>query len=156
MDIIRRALANRTVVDNLSIAGIGYLRSEDRDAIPQAAEFLGKEENVHTAIVYGILKEEDQREYLTGSLRTTKLTLDPDDFLKGAFGINQDGHYYGGGKHMAGGFGVPIGFLAGEHCEDYAELKWLVFDAQVKFKIFAKLGIKNDLLHEQHKLNTLI
>ncbi len=152
MDIIRRALGNRMVIENLSIAGIGYLRAEDRDAIPQAAEFLGKEENVHTAIVYGILKEEDQKEVLTGSLRTSKLTLDPDEFLKGTFGVNAEGHYYGGGKHMAGGFSIPVGFLAGEPCEDYMELKWQVFDTQVKAKIFAKLGVKADLHHDQHKI----
>jgi nanoRNase/pAp phosphatase (c-di-AMP/oligoRNAs hydrolase) len=153
MDIIRRALANRTLIENLSIAGIGYLRAEDRDAIPQAAEFLAKEENVHTAIVYGILKDEEQKENLTGSLRTSKLTLDPDDFLKETFGANSDGHYYGGGKHMAGGFSIPIGFLTGEPCLDYAELKWQVFDTQVKAKIFAKLGVKNDLHHDEHKLS---
>ena len=152
MDIIRSALGNRTVVENFSIAGIGYLRAEDRDAIPQAAEFLAKEENVHTAIVYGILKEEDQKENLTGSLRTTKLTLDPDEFLKETFGVNPDGQYYGGGKHLAGGFSIPVGFLAGEPCEDYAAHKWQVFDAQVKSKIFTKLGIKHNLLHDQHKL----
>jgi nanoRNase/pAp phosphatase (c-di-AMP/oligoRNAs hydrolase) len=55
MEIIRRALAHRTIVENYSIAGIGYLRAEDRDAIPQAADFLLTEENVHTAIVYGIV-----------------------------------------------------------------------------------------------------
>ncbi len=154
MDIIRRALGNRILVENLSIAGIGYLRAEDRDAIPQAAEFLGKEENVHTAIVYGILKEDDQKETLTGSLRTSKLTFDPDQFLKEAFGANPEEHYYGGGKHMAGGFSIPLGFLAGELCEDYAELKWQVFDTQVKAKIFAKLGVKADLYHEQHKISS--
>src|SRR3990172_2624548 len=149
MDIIRRALGNRTMVENLSIAGIGYLRSEDRDAIPQAAEFLVKEENVHTAIVYGIIKE-DQVEVLTGSLRTSKLTLDPDGFIKEVFGVNPEGRYYGGGKDRAGGFSIPVGFLAGEPCENYAELKWQVFDAQVKTKIFARLGVKPDLLHDQH------
>jgi len=150
MDIIRRALGNRTMVENLSIAGIGYLRSEDRDAIPQAAEFLVKEENVHTAIVYGIIKNEDQVEVLTGSLRTSKLTLDPDGFIKEVFGVNPEGRYYGGGKDRAGGFSIPVGFLAGEPCENYAELKWQVFDAQVKAKIFTRLGVKPDLLHEQH------
>ena len=152
MDIIHRALANRIVIENLSIAGIGYLRSEDRDAIPQAAEFLGKEENVHTAIVYGILKDEDQKENLTGSLRTSKLTLDPDKFLKETLGAGPEGQYYGGGKHMAGGFNIPVGFLTGEICADFAELKWQAFDAQVKAKIFAKLGVKNDLHHETHKI----
>ncbi len=152
MEIIRHALENRSVIENLSIAGIGYLRSEDRDAIPQAAEFLIKEENVHTAIVYGIIRDE-QEENLTGSLRTSKLTFDPDGFIKGVFGASPDGHFYGGGKHMAGGFSIPIGFLAGDPCEEYSGLKWQVFDAQVKAKIFARIGVKRDLLHEQHRLS---
>jgi nanoRNase/pAp phosphatase (c-di-AMP/oligoRNAs hydrolase) len=154
MEIIRRALENRSIIENLSIAGIGYLRSDDRDAIPQAAEFLIKEENVHTALVYGIIRDE-QEENLTGSLRTSKLTFDPDGFIKEVFGTSPDGHFYGGGKHMAGGFSVPIGFLVGDPCEEYSELKWQVFDAQVKAKIFAKIGVKRDLLHEQHKLSQI-
>jgi nanoRNase/pAp phosphatase (c-di-AMP/oligoRNAs hydrolase) len=131
MDIIQRALENRNLVENLSIAGIGYVRAEDRDAIPQAAEFLVKEENIHTAIVFGIIKDQSQEEVLTGSLRTTKLTLDPDEFIKSIFGANSEGRYYGGGKHMAGGFSIPVGFLAGEPSPDYSESKWQVFNAQV-------------------------
>src|SRR5512140_603336 len=136
MDVIRRALENRTVVENHSIAGIGYLRSEDRDAIPQAADFLVNEENVHTAIVYGIVRDDGQSEVLTGSLRTSKLIFDPDEFIKEVFGVNAEGRYYGGGKQMAGGFSIPIQFLAGEPNEEYAGLKWRVFDTQVKAKIF--------------------
>jgi nanoRNase/pAp phosphatase (c-di-AMP/oligoRNAs hydrolase) len=142
MDVIRRALGNRMVVENVSIAGIGYLRADDRDAIPQAAEFLVKEENVHTSIVYGIIRNEDQEEALSGSLRTSKLMLDPDEFLKSVFGTNREGHHYGGGKHMAGGFTIPIGFLTGNPSETYSELKWQVFDAQVKAKLFARIGVK--------------
>jgi nanoRNase/pAp phosphatase (c-di-AMP/oligoRNAs hydrolase) len=152
MDIIRQALENRTVVENHSIAGIGYLRPEDRDGIPQAAEFLIREENVHTAVVYGIIKEE-QTEVLTGSLRTSKLALDPDDFIKEVFGVNSEGRYYGGGKHQAGGFSIPVGFLTGNACEEFSILKWKVFDAQVKVKIFSKIGVKPDLLHQQHQLS---
>jgi nanoRNase/pAp phosphatase (c-di-AMP/oligoRNAs hydrolase) len=110
-----------------------------------------KEENVHTAIVYGILKDEELKESLTGSLRTSKLTLDPDEFLKETLGVNPEGQYYGGGKHQAGGFSIPVGFLAGDLCPDFTELKWQVFDAQVKAKVFAKLGVKNDLHHDEHK-----
>ena len=151
MDVIRRALENRTVVENHSIAGIGYLRSEDRDAIPQAADFLVNEENVHTAIVYGIVRDENQAEVLTGSLRSTKLIFDPDEFIKSVFGTNSEGNYYGGGKHLAGGFTIPIEFLAGELNEEYLGLKWQVFDAQVKAKIFNRIGVKNAIHRQQPK-----
>jgi nanoRNase/pAp phosphatase (c-di-AMP/oligoRNAs hydrolase) len=150
MDTVQRALANRSVVENHSVAGIGYLRAEDRDAIPQAADFLLNEDNVHTAIVYGIVRGSSQAEALSGSVRTSKLTLDPDEFIKAVFGASADGHYYGGGRHLAGGFSIPIEFLAGEPCEEFAQLKWQVFDAQVKAKIFARIGVKADLLHDQH------
>ena len=146
MDIIQRALENRSLVENLSITGIGYLRAEDRDAIPQAADFLLKEDNVHTAIVFGIVKDQNQDEVLTGSLRTTKLTLDPDEFIKSIFGVNADGRYYGGGKNVAGGFSIPIGFLAGDPSPEYSEMKWQVFNAQVQNKIFARMGVKRDPL----------
>ncbi len=145
MDTIHRALGNRITVENFSIAGIGFLRSEDRDAIPEAADFLLTEENVHTAIVYGIVREDDQEETLIGSMRTAKFTLDPDQFIKEAFGKSLSGRYFGGGKMMAGGFAIPVGFLSGEPNEEYQDLKWDVYDIQIKYKIFAKIGVKPKL-----------
>ncbi len=143
MEIIRQALGNRLTVENYSIAGIGYLRLGDRDAIPQAADFLLTEENVHTAIVYGILTDDQkEEERLAGSMRTSKITLDPDDFIKDVFGKSGEGRYFGGGKELAGGFEIPIGFLSGEHNEEYMVRKWQVYDEQIKQKIFAKIGIK--------------
>ena len=97
MDIIAKALSKRHIRNNFSISGVGYLRYEDRDAIPQAADFLITEEDVHTAVVYGIIHSESGEEVVTGSLRTKKLTLDPDDFLKRAFGHDNSGRFFGGG-----------------------------------------------------------
>jgi nanoRNase/pAp phosphatase (c-di-AMP/oligoRNAs hydrolase) len=146
MDIIYRALGNRVIAESVSVAGIGYLRAEDRDAIPEAAEFLLTEENVHTAIVYGIIVDSDQdEEALVGSLRTAKLTLDPDEFIKVVFGKNGSGHYFGGGKMSAGAFSIPIGFLAGDHGEKFQNLKWQVYDAQIKAKVFARIGVDQKL-----------
>jgi nanoRNase/pAp phosphatase (c-di-AMP/oligoRNAs hydrolase) len=144
MEIIHQALGNRQVVDNLSIAGIGYLRPEDRDAIPQAADFLQTEDNVHTAIVYGIVTGENSEEMLTGSMRTTKITMDPDEFIKDTFGKDAAGHYFGGGKRSAGGFQIPVGFLAGGHGQDYEDLKWQTYDLQIKQRIFEKYGIEEN------------
>ncbi|MCL4298182.1 MAG: bifunctional oligoribonuclease/PAP phosphatase NrnA [Anaerolineae bacterium] len=142
MELIRRALGDRLLVENFSIAGIGYVRAEDRDAIPQAADFLLSEENVHTAIVYGIVTGIDQQEKVIGSMRTLKITLDPDQFIKDVFGKNEAGHYFGGGKMLAGGFEIPIGFLSGEAGEEFRDLKWQVYDAQIKQKLFKKIGVE--------------
>jgi nanoRNase/pAp phosphatase (c-di-AMP/oligoRNAs hydrolase) len=143
MEIIRQALGNRVTIENFSIAGIGYLRAEDRDAIPQAADFLLTEENVHTAIVYGIITLDDtKQEALIGSLRTSKITLDPDDFIKDVFGRNEAGRFFGGGKELAGGFEISIGFLSGDISEEFKARKWEVYDEQIKQKIFAKIGTK--------------
>ena len=136
MNVIERALSNRIIRKNFSISGVGYLRYEDRDAIPQAADFLVTEEDIHTAVVYGIVHNEDNdNELVIGSLRTTKLTLDPDEFIKETLGKDAQGKFFGGGRYMAGGFEVPVGFLNGfnEHAE-YTKLKWEVFDRQIKQK----------------------
>jgi nanoRNase/pAp phosphatase (c-di-AMP/oligoRNAs hydrolase) len=142
MEIINRALSSRVIVENFSIAGVGYLRSEHRDAIPQTADFLVSEENVHTAIVYGIVTTDNGDEKLVGSLRTSKLVLDPDQFIKEVFGKDTAGRYFGGGKQAAGGFQIPIEFLAGPGRDNYADLKWQVFDAQVKHKVLAKIEVE--------------
>lgn len=137
MEVIERSLKNRIVQNNFSIAGVGYLRYDDRDAIPQAADFLVTEENVHTAVVYGIVYDEDEDlELVVGSLRTTKITLDPDEFIKEAFGQDTQGRFFGGGRSQAGGFEIPLGFLSGfSDSPEYAKMKWNVYDTQVKQKL---------------------
>jgi nanoRNase/pAp phosphatase (c-di-AMP/oligoRNAs hydrolase) len=146
MDVIERSLKNRTVQNNFSIAGVGYLRYDDRDAIPQAADFLVTEENVHTAVVYGIVHDEDDElEVVIGSLRTTKLTLDPDEFIKEAFGQDSTGRFFGGGRTGAGGFEIPMGFLSGGNENSaYAKIKWEVFDSQIKQKLLKLVNPKDN------------
>jgi nanoRNase/pAp phosphatase (c-di-AMP/oligoRNAs hydrolase) len=140
MDVIRQALENREIRESYSISGVGFLRSEDRDSIPQAADFLLTEENVHTAIVYGIIIKGD-REMVIGSMRTNKVTLNPDEFLKEALGATETGRYYGGGRRGAGGFEIPIGFLAAIKDDDLVRMKWRLYDELIKKKLFAKIGV---------------
>ena len=149
MEIIQRALGNRVMVESFSLAGLGYLRAEDRDAIPEVADFLLSEENVHTAIAYGIVRDEAQEEVLVGSLRTGKFTLDPDDFIKSVFGTDADGRFFGGGKVAAGGFSIPVGFLSGSDQETFNALKWQVFDEQIKHKVLTKIGVEPDEILDQ-------
>jgi nanoRNase/pAp phosphatase (c-di-AMP/oligoRNAs hydrolase) len=141
MDVIQAALASRVARDSYCVAGVGYLRYEDRDAIPQAADFILTEDNIHTAIVYGLVIDAG-REMIIGSLRTKRATLNPDAFLKEALGGPQAGRYYGGGRREAGGFEIPIGFLTGRYDDEFMQWKWRLYDEQVKRKLWARMGVK--------------
>lgn len=144
MHVIEAALQGRSVRAGFSVAGVGYLRWPDRDAIPQAADFLITEENVHTAIVFGLLCGDDGREVISGSLRTVKATMGVDAFLKDALGRDAEGRFYGGGRTRAGGFEVDVGFLAGEE-EDRSEqaLKWSLFERRIRRKLFRAAGLED-------------
>lgn len=143
MEVIRVALTDRVVKGGFSLAGVGYLRHVDRDAVPQAADFLLTEENVHTAICFGILLGEGDREVVVGSVRTSKLTLDVDQFLKSALGTDFRGRYYGGGRSRAGGFEIPTGFLEGTTDPDQMKLKWAAFNRQITTKLLTAAGIES-------------
>jgi nanoRNase/pAp phosphatase (c-di-AMP/oligoRNAs hydrolase) len=87
---------------------------------------------------------------VTGSLRTDKLTLDPDEFIKAAFGQDASGRFFGGGRSQAGGFEIPIGFLSGSNeNKEYAKMKWEVFDAQIKQKLLRLVSPKDDLIRTE-------
>ena len=144
MEVIRVAVTDRLVRGGFSIAGVGYLRTADRDAIPQATDFLLTEENVSTAIVYGILQGEGEREVVVGSVRTSRVTLDVDQFLKAALGSDARGRYYGGGRSRAGGFEIPIGFLEGSAGTDQMQLKWEAFDQQIRGRLLRAAGIQKE------------
>jgi len=142
--VIEEALHERTVRNGFSVAGVGFLRWADRDAIPQAADFLLTEENVHTAIVYGLLSDESGREVISGSLRTHKSTLKVDRFLKEALGEDLRGRPYGGGRSRAGGFEIDCGFLTGDDDDDQQqELKWQLYDRRIRRKVFRAAGVED-------------
>src|SRR6185436_19304793 len=151
LHVIEQALACRTVRNGFSIAGVGYLRWADRDAIPQAADFLLTEEDVHTAIVYGMLGDE-KREAISGSLRTLKSTLRVDRFLKDALGDDVRGRPYGGGRSRAGGFEIDCGFLAGdEEDPEQRKLKWKLYDRRLRRMLFRAAGVDDlDEILEPH------
>jgi nanoRNase/pAp phosphatase (c-di-AMP/oligoRNAs hydrolase) len=143
MNVIQMALANRTIRGGFSVAGVGHVRWGDRDAIPQAADFLLTEENVTTVIVYGMLWGDDGREVISGSLRTSNATLGVDGFLKRALGKDTRGNAYGGGRARAGGFEIDIGFLAGEGGDrEQRRMKWSLYNEQIRRKLFRAAGLE--------------
>src|SRR5690606_12632769 len=151
MDTIQHALAERVIRGGLSVAGVGYVRWVDRDAIPQAADFLLTEENVHTAAVYGIIEGEDGREMISGSLRTTNATLGVDSYLKKALGKDLRGKHFGGGRARAGGFEIDLGFLAATTSDrKERDAKWALFNRQIRRNLFYAAGLEADKNDEPH------
>lgn len=110
MDMIQAALERRRIYDNFLVSDVGFVRKEHRDGIPQAADFLLTRAGIDTVLVFGIVDGKT----VEASLRTRSDTINPDAFLKKAFGIDEErgSHFGGGNTRNKGGFQIPIGFLA--------------------------------------------
>jgi nanoRNase/pAp phosphatase (c-di-AMP/oligoRNAs hydrolase) len=137
MDMIQKALERKQVLGNFIFTDVGFVRREHRDGIPQAAEFLLQREGIDTVLVFGIV---DGRT-VDGSLRTLSDTINPDTFLKRAFGLDEDTHtYYGGGNIKdKGGFQIPLGFLS-QHAD--RELLYRMVYELVQGKFLEVIGRK--------------
>ena len=107
MDVIARALSALVVRRNFAMSGVGFVPEGERDTIAQAADFLIRREDIDTVVVYGVVGER----YIEGSLRTHSPSVDPAACLEQAFGYDDKGRAYGGGRRDKGGFRIPIGFL---------------------------------------------
>jgi nanoRNase/pAp phosphatase (c-di-AMP/oligoRNAs hydrolase) len=107
MDVIARALQALVVRRNFAMTGVGFVSEAERDTIAQAADFLVRREDIDTCVVYGVVGEK----YIEGSLRTHSPSVDPAVWLEQAFGVDEKGRPYGGGRRDKGGFRIPIGFL---------------------------------------------
>ncbi len=109
LEMLENALVNRRTHDNFIFSDVGFVRSVDRDGIPQAAELLLTREGTDTVLVFGIVDER----FIDGSLRTRSETINPDEFLKGFLGSSpENGRFYGGGNiRDRGGFQIPLGFI---------------------------------------------
>lgn len=132
MRIMRRALEAMHVEGTWVFAGVGQVRSQDRDAIGQAADFLIRREGIKTAITFGLVEG-----WIDGSLRTTDASLDPATWLRDAFGIGPLGMPYGGGRRGKGGFQIPLGPLSS--CPNQDAL-WQVVRDMVEDTIRKRIG----------------
>jgi nanoRNase/pAp phosphatase (c-di-AMP/oligoRNAs hydrolase) len=135
MDILQYALQNKQISSNFLIAGVKYVREEDRDGIAQAADYLLKREGIETVVVYGIVGGN----VIDGSLRTMSRTLDPDKWLKEVFGTNSEGKFYAGGRHDKGGFQIPLGIF--KFSPD-GDMLWNVVQETILSRIFEQIGVE--------------
>ena len=82
---------------------------------------------------------------VSGSLRTTNATIGVDSFLKKALGKDIRGKPFGGGRQRAGGFEIDLGFLAvADGDRELHEAKWLLFDRQIRRRIFYAAGLDSE------------
>jgi nanoRNase/pAp phosphatase (c-di-AMP/oligoRNAs hydrolase) len=133
MDVIARALASLTVRRNFAMAGVGFVSEGDRDTVAQAADFLVRREDIDTVVVYGVVGER----FIEGSLRTHSASVDPAAWLEKAFGHDDRGRAYGGGRRDKGGFRIPIGFLG--RSTDRAQL-WQLVEHAMRQALVRQLG----------------
>lgn len=119
MEAVGVALRDLEVIRDFALAGVGRVSAVNRDAIPTAADFILRREDIDTVLVYGIVEDR-----IDGSLRTTQASVDPATFMQNAFGDDGQGRPYGGGRADMGGFQVPLGLLS--ECGDEESLWKLV------------------------------
>jgi nanoRNase/pAp phosphatase (c-di-AMP/oligoRNAs hydrolase) len=133
MDVIARALATLVVRRNFAMAGVGFVPDGERDTIAQAADFLIRREDIDTVVVYGVVGDK----FIEGSLRTHSASVDPAAWLEGAFGFDDKGRAFGGGRRDKGGFRIPIGFLG--RSTDRAQL-WSLVEHAARNALLRQLG----------------
>ena len=135
MEIIKQGLNNKLIRGTFLLAGVGFVREEDRDGISQTADFLLRHEGVETAVVFGIVNNN----LVDGSLRTSSATVDPDRWLKDLFGQDSSGKPFGGGRRNKGGFRIPLGLLA---LSPDRKALWKLGEQTIHDLIFDKIGEK--------------
>jgi|JI10StandDraft_1071094.scaffolds.fasta_scaffold55558_3 nanoRNase/pAp phosphatase (c-di-AMP/oligoRNAs hydrolase) len=137
MEVIQRGLNSKAIKGTFLLAGVGFVREEDRDGIAQTADFLLRHEGIETSMVFGIVNGD----VVDGSLRTNSATIDPDSFLKALFGADPAGRHYGGGRHNKGGFRIPLGLF--DRCRD-REALWSIAKKTIDDLVFEKIGGLSD------------
>lgn len=128
LDILGEAIKNRRIKGSYLISNVGSIR--DRDAIPQAADYLLNLEGVKTVVVFGVGEE---RIYVSG--RSTDIRLNIGNMMDKAFGDIASA----GGHATAGAAQIPLGVLSG--VKDKQTLMRLV-EESVMNRFFSTVGVE--------------
>jgi nanoRNase/pAp phosphatase (c-di-AMP/oligoRNAs hydrolase) len=92
-----------------------------------------RREDIDTVVVYGVIGDKT----IEGSLRTHSPSVDPAAWLEQAFGHDDKGRAYGGGRRDKGGFRIPIGFLG--RSTDRTQL-WTLVEHAMRTALLRQLG----------------
>ncbi|MBX0324682.1 bifunctional oligoribonuclease/PAP phosphatase NrnA [Halomicroarcula sp. F13] len=131
VDAIADAIHNRSVRGSVLISHVG--RTSERDALPQAADYLATLEGIETAIVFGIIDDSIQL-----SARTTDSRVHIGEVLEKGF---DDVGSAGGHREMAGAE-VPLGIFS-DYTSDDDVLVGIV-EQVINSRLLAALNIKED------------
>ncbi|MEA1985122.1 MAG: DHH family phosphoesterase [Euryarchaeota archaeon] len=126
LDILGEAINNRQVFGSYLLSNVGAMR--DRDALPQAADYLLNLEGVSTSIVFGVSED---KIYISGRSNDIRVRLG--EVLKKAFGENAGGH------STAAGAQISLGLF--NDTRDRQTLLRLVNEAVVK-KFLDAVGVE--------------
>jgi len=128
LDILGEAINNRQVIGSYLLSNVGVVR--DRDALPQAADYLLNLEGVSTSIVFGV---SDEKIYISGRSNDIRVRLG--EVLKQAFGESA-----AGGHSTAAGAQISLGLF--NDTKDRQTLLRLVNEAVVK-KFLDAVGVED-------------
>lgn len=131
IDAIAEAITNRTVRGSVLISHVG--RTTERDALPQAADYLTSLEGVETAIVFGIVEDGVHL-----SARSTDPRIHIGDVLNTAFDAVGSA---GGHREMAGGE-VPLGIFADYTTDD--DLLMGIVEQVITARLLAGLNLSDE------------
>jgi len=126
LDIMGHAIKNRQVTGSYLISNVGSVR--DRDALPQAADYLLNLEGVTTTIIFGLTEDTI---HLSG--RSKDVRVNVGEVMREAFGEE-----HGGGHATSAGAQIPLGVFSGT--KDKHTLMKLVEEAIIK-KLFDVIGV---------------
>jgi len=129
LDIMGHAIKNRLVKGSYLISNVGNIR--DRDALPQAADYLLNLEGVTTTVIFGLT---DESIYLSG--RSKDVRVNVGEVMREAFGET-----YGGGHATSAGAHIPLGVFSGT--KDKQTLMKLTEEAVVS-KLFDVMGVEKE------------
>lgn len=127
LDILGEAINSRQVIGSYLLSNVGNVR--DRDALPQAADYLLNLEGIATTIAFGVSED---RIFISG--RTNDIRINLGEVMKEAFGDE-----YAGGHATAAAAQIPLGVFSA--AKDRQTLLRLVNESVVK-KFLKVVGVE--------------
>ncbi|WP_435100329.1 DHH family phosphoesterase [Halorubrum sp. N11] len=131
LDAISTAIDNRTIKSAVLITHVG--RTSERDALPQAVDYLVRLEGVQTAIVFGIVNDTIQI-----SARSRDARVDVGGVLNTAF----EDVGSGGGHYDVAGGEIPLGIFA-DYTSDDARLLEMI-EQIITARLLSELNLSED------------